>query len=114
MRFSICKVIVVMMVTSMLFVGKAGWAEAQEKAPDLRMLLNLDLFSTQPSGSSNSPSGSIDSSQPNLSMLDQIRALDAMGYLGGAARNQLPANLAPGDNTGSLPNPADNGAVPPL
>ncbi len=58
---------------------------AQDKPPDLQMLLNLDLFGAHPpSGAPNSSGG-----DAPTSMLDQIRALDAMGYLGAAARSSI-------------------------
>jgi hypothetical protein len=45
--------------------------------PDLRMLLNLDLFRPQPADAGNGAP----EQRSNASMLDQIRALKAMGYL---------------------------------
>lgn len=50
---------------------RASWAH--DGAPDPRMLLNLDLFSR-----------GADTDSGNGSMLEQIRTLQAMGYLGGA------------------------------
>ena len=47
--------------------------------PDLRMLLNLDLFRPQPADAGNGEP----EQRSNASMLDQIRALKAMGYLRG-------------------------------
>jgi len=47
--------------------------------PDLRMLLNLDLFRPHSSDAGNDAAGQ----GSNNSMLDQIRALKAMGYLRG-------------------------------
>ena len=87
MRLSIYKVTLVMMLASMLLIGKGRRVEAEEQAPDLRMLLNLDLFGTQPTD------GSADAEDPGTapSMLDQIRALNAMGDLGGAPGDQPPA-----------------------
>lgn len=49
-------------------------AGAQEQPPDLQMLLNLDLFSSQGAADSEAPA-------PGGSMLDQIQALRQMGYL---------------------------------
>jgi len=64
----------ILLAATILFIGsRAG--EAQDNTPPLRMLLNLDLFAArgpaQPGGSSDG----------NDSMLDQVRALRAMGYL---------------------------------
>ena len=85
------KVILVVTITSVLLVGKGRPVEAQEKTPDLQMLLNLDLFGGQPSGSVGPPEeGGTSAAGP--SMLDQIRALNTMGYLrSGPSNHQLPA-----------------------
>lgn len=52
-------------------------ASAADNPPDINMLLNLDLF-----GASRADSPA-DTNQ-SASMLDQIRTLDAMGFLDGA------------------------------
>jgi hypothetical protein len=57
--------------------------------PDLRMLLNLDLFKPHSSDVGDDTAGQ----GSNDSMLDQIRALKAMGYLRG---NQGDTASAPG------------------
>lgn len=56
-------------------LGSVSAAEAQQPPPDLNMLLNLDLFGA-PASEPNP-----DAASPDASMLDQIRTLDAMGYL---------------------------------
>jgi hypothetical protein len=62
---------------------------AQERAPDPRMLLDLDLFTPPANGNPALGHGN------GASMLDQIRALRAMGYLGGHGPSApLPANPA--------------------
>ena len=72
---------------------KTGAQEQPSPAPpDLRMLLNLDLFRPHPAdaGSGTAGQGS------NDSMLDQIRALKAMGYLRGNQENaENPDDTAP-------------------
>src|SRR5579863_3464706 len=84
--------------------AKAGAQERPAPAPpDLRMLLNLDLFRQHAPDAGGGGSG--DAS--NGSMVDQIRALKAMGYLGG---NHNDAQAAGGetDATGArvaAPNP---------
>jgi hypothetical protein len=66
--------------------------------PDLRMLLNLDLFTPHSSDTGNDAAGQLS----NDSMLDQIRALKAMGYLRGKQDNSKnspdsdAAEVAPG------------------
>jgi hypothetical protein len=55
-------------------------ARAQDAdPPDIRMLLNLDLFRSQPQTPAG-PQGA--NSESNDSTLDQIRTLKALGYLG--------------------------------
>jgi len=61
--------------------------------PDLRMLLNLDLFRPQPADAGNGAP----EQRSNASMLDQIRALKAMGYL----RANPPANPETNSETNS-------------
>jgi hypothetical protein len=65
--------------------------------PDLRMLLNLDLFRPHPSDAGNDTAGQ----GSNDSMLDQIRALKAMGYLRGKQ-----------ENSGNPENPDDTALAP--
>jgi hypothetical protein len=90
MRRRTYKVILVVTITSMLLVGKGRPVAAQEKTPDLQMLLNLDLFGAQPSGSSVGPPADGSASAPGPSMLDQIRALNKMGYLRSGPSNHQP------------------------
>jgi hypothetical protein len=62
-----------------LVASGASSIQAQDSDPsDLQMLLNLDLFRPQPQ-QDEPGAGSSDS---NGSMLDEIRALNALGYLG--------------------------------
>lgn len=71
-----------LLATALIFPG-VGRAAAQEPPPNLRMLLNLDLFTSQPHESKGTPApGNGDS------MVDQIRALNAMGYLRSNQNNQ--------------------------
>ncbi len=72
------------LLASIFILGNAGRAEAQQPPPDLRMLLDLDLFAS-PSGTT-----SITRGKParNDSMLDQIRTLDRLGYLGATPDNR--------------------------
>lgn len=64
------------MVTALIASGVRR-ARAQEPPPDLRMLLNLDLFASRSHETQGAPDQGTDES-----MLDQIRTLDALGYLG--------------------------------
>ena len=85
------KVILVVTITSVLLAGNGRPVEAQEKTPDLQMLLNLDLFGGPPSGSSVGSPTDGRTSAAGPSMLDQIRALNTMGYLrSGPSNHQLP------------------------
>lgn len=63
-----------MLVASALTV--AGVTAAQEPPPNLRMLLNLDLFAPR---ASNTPGTQAPGSDD--SMVEQIRTLNALGYL---------------------------------
>lgn len=114
MRFSIFKVILVMTIASMLLVGKSRRVEAREKAPDLRMLLNLDLFDAQSADPTGAAPTDADNAGTGRSMLDQIRALNAMGYLGDTPGAQPPGTLAPTDQGGFPQSPSDDGEVPQL
>lgn len=96
MRRRTYKVILVVTITSMLLVGKGRSVGAQEKTPDLQMLLNLDLFGAQPAGSAVRPPPDVSTSAPAPSMLDQIRALNTMGYLRSGPGNQQPPATSPG------------------
>lgn len=100
---------ILVITTSMaLFLTGVRVSRAQDKPPDLQMLLNLDLFGARP------PSDAPDNSGGDApaSMLDQIRALDAMGYLGPAGRDSLPPeapspqnDIPNGDRTGEYGTP---------
>jgi hypothetical protein len=62
--------------------------QAQDSSPpNLEMLLNLDLFRPQPQ------QGDMESGDPNSSnsTLDQIRTLNALGYLGHSNYTNPPA-----------------------
>jgi hypothetical protein len=72
-------------------------ARAQDAdPPDIRMLLNLDLFRSQPHNAAG-PRGA--NSESNDSTLDQIRTLNALGYLGNGdnagARNTDSVSVTP-------------------
>ena len=79
---------------------------ANEAPPDLRMLMNLDLFEPRLNNAQDAPAAASGSTDDSL--LDQIRTLDAMGYLGNhddagagdlpapAAASAAPASAAPG------------------
>ena|SRR5215469_5301183 len=75
-------------------------ASAQDAPPDLRMLMNLDLFEPRHNTAQVAPSAG--SSPADDSMLDQIRTLDAMGYLGDHGA----------DGTGAAPAPRATAEAP--
>jgi len=93
-----------------LLVGTAGRALAQQSPPDLRMLMNLDLFEPRNNGVQPAAAPTDDS------LLDQIRTLDQMGYLGHQAGAQ-PGSGAPAPSAGprsaSAPD-AEDAAPPPM
>jgi hypothetical protein len=80
------KAAAIMLSAAMLVGTETGRTSAQDTTPDLRMLMNLDLFEPRPNHASGAPSPAISSTPPaDDSMLTQIRTLDAMGYLGNRA-----------------------------
>jgi hypothetical protein len=68
------------LIGAMVVGGIVVMARAQDAPPDLRMLMNLDLF--EPRNNTARPAPTAGASPADDSMLDQIRTLDAMGYLG--------------------------------
>ena len=89
------KVAALALIGTMFVCGETRRALAQEPPPDLRMLMNMDLFEPRNNGAKGSPAPA--SSPGDDSMLDQIRTLDAMGYLGNhedADAGDLPAPRA--------------------
>ena len=77
------KVAAIVLIGTMVVCGETRRTWAQEPPPDLHMLMNLDLFEPRhdrPQGAA-APA----TSQADDSLLDQIRALDSMGYLGNPA-----------------------------
>jgi hypothetical protein len=77
------KVAAITILAAMLVGTEKVRASAQEAPPDLRMLMNLDLFEPRHNGAQDAPAPG--PSPADDSMLDQIRTLDAMGYLGNHA-----------------------------
>ena len=92
------RLMITLALSGTILSGRVTSARAQEDPPDLKMLLNLDLYGrSQPKGAG--ASGASASSAP--SMLDQIRTLRSMGYLGGngpKTNANAPASSAPGLN----------------
>jgi hypothetical protein len=74
------KVAAIVLMGAMVVCGETGRTSAQEAPPDLRMLMNMELFEPR---HNDAKSVAVPAGSPtDDSMLDQIRALDAMGYLG--------------------------------
>ncbi len=90
------KVAAIMLFAAVAVGTESGKAPAQQGPPDLRMLMNLDLF--EPPSRNEVKGASAPAAAPtDDSMLEQIRTLDAMGYLGnhgGADGNGAPAPRA--------------------
>ena len=89
------KMAAMVLIGTTVVCGETRQTRAQEAPPDLHMLMNLDLFEPR----HNSPQGAAatDTSPTDDSLLDQIRALDSMGYLGNPAdadAGDLPAPRA--------------------
>jgi len=108
------KVAAIVLIGTMVVCGDKRRAWAQDAPPDLRMLMNLDLFEPR-HNNANSAAGPA-ASPSDDSMLDQIRTLNQMGYLGN--RGQSDGNGAPapraaaGAPDGSSPPPESAGAPP--
>ena len=93
------KVAAIVLIGTMVVCGETRRASAQnathDAPPDLRMLMNLDLFEPRHNNAQAAPAPA--ASPGDDSMLDQIRTLDAMGYLGNhddADAGDLPAPRA--------------------
>jgi len=85
---------------------------AQEQPPDPRMLLNLDLFASPSGGNPAGPAAP----GGGGSMLDQIRTLTAMGYLGGHGQGgpwPVEAGGPPPPQMARPVLPPDGGPLPP-
>jgi hypothetical protein len=94
------KVAAIVLIATIVVCGETRRASAQnstnEAPPDLRMLMNLDLFEPRHSNAQEATAPA--ESPTDDSMLDQIRTLDAMGYLGNHAdadADDLPAQAGP-------------------
>jgi hypothetical protein len=88
------RMVAIMLSASMLVSTGARQVFAQDAPPNLRMLLNLDLFESRTGSTESTPAPGAPT--PDDSMLDQIRTLNAMGYLG------KPATAQGSDTAGSL------------
>jgi hypothetical protein len=91
------KVAAIVLIGTMMVCGETRRASAQnstnEAPPDLRMLMNLDLFEPRRNNAQDATAPA--ASQGDDSMLDQIRTLDAMGYLGNHDDPDVPDLPAP-------------------
>jgi len=99
------RMVAIMLSASMLVSTGARQVFAQDAPPNLRMLLNLDLFESRTGSTESTPAPGAPT--PDDSMLDQIRTLNAMGYLG------KPATAQESDTAGSLVNNARTPTVAP-
>ena len=97
------KVVAVMILTATLVFVETHDTAAQDDPPDFRMLMNLDLFAPRPGDVPAAPEIKDAPAPADDSMLDQIRALSAMGYLGG---NHNPAGYVAPGNLGGEPAPS--------
>jgi hypothetical protein len=98
------RVAAIVLIGATVVCGEAGLASTQDSPPDLRMLMNLDLFEPRPNRAKAVASPA--ASQSDDSMLDQIRTLDAMGYLGNHRDNaaaSAPASDMPAPKAAAAP-----------
>jgi len=106
------RVAAIVLIVATVVGGQAGMASTQDTPPDLRMLMNLDLF--EPRHNQPSPAAS----PTDDSMLDQIRTLNQMGYLGNPRANAVSAPAsgvaAPGPAAAASPaaEPPENPSTP--
>src|SRR5271155_2401806 len=108
------KVAALVLIGTTFVCSETRRALAQDPPPDLRMLMNMDLFEPRNNGAKGSPAPA--SSPGDDSMLDQIRTLDAMGYLGNrgdANANGAPAPSAAMEAPESAPPAPDSAGAPP-
>jgi hypothetical protein len=108
------KVAAIVMLAAMLVVTEKGNAAAQDAPPDLRMLMNLDLFEPRHNGGNYAAAPA--ASPSDDSMFEQIRTLDQMGYLGNhreADGNGTPAPRAAGEMPAAAPPPPESAGAPP-
>jgi hypothetical protein len=108
------KVAALVLIGTTFVCGETRRALAQDSPPDLRMLMNMDLFEPRNNGAKGSPAPA--SSPGDDSMLDQIRTLDAMGYLGhhgDASGNGAPAPAAAMEAPESAPPAPESAGAPP-
>ena len=105
------RVAAIVLISATVVFGEAGMASTQDAPPDLRMLMNLDLFEPRHNQATSGPSPA--ASPADDSMLDQIRTLDAMGYLGthreSPAAASAPESDAPAPRDAEVPSPAAQG-----
>ena len=107
------KVAAIVLMATMIVCGETRRALAQnatnEAPPDLRMLMNLDLFVPRRNDAKYAAAPS--ASPSDDSMLDQIRALNQMGYLGNPEDSGNGAS-APRAAAGNAPPGAEDVAPP--
>ena len=108
------KVAAIVLIGTMVVCGDRRRACAQDAPPDLRMLMNLDLF--EPRHSDASYAAGPAASPADDSMLEQIRTLDQMGYLGNHRESDGNSASAPraaaGAPEAASPPPESAGAPP--
>ena len=99
------KVAAIVLIGTTIVCGETRRTSAQEPPPDLRMLMNLDLF--EPRHNNPQDASAPGTSTADDSMLDQIRTLDAMGYLGNPAEADAGDLPAPRANMRAAPGTED-------
>ena len=95
------RVAAVVLIGGMVVGGGVVKALAQAAPPDLRMLMNLDLFEPRHNTAKAAPTAG--ASPADDSMLDQIRTLDAMGYLGNHRDSSAEASDVPASGAAEAP-----------
>ena len=101
------KVAAIVLIGAMVVGGETRRVSAQDAPPDLRMLMNLDLFESRHNSAQSAPAAAPAAAPTDDSMLDQIRTLDAMGYLGNHGDANAGAQPAPRAAMGAVPGAED-------
>jgi len=105
------KVAAIVLIATTVVCGGTRRASAQDPPPDLKMLMNLDLF--VPRNSTKGASAPA-ASPTNDSLLNQIQTLDSMGYLGDhqGGGSSAPAPRAAVQTPDSAPPPPESVDAP--
>ncbi len=103
------KVAALVLIGAMVVGGEPRRVSAPDAPPDLRMLMNLDRFEARHNRAPRAPAAAAApaAAPTDDSMLDQIRTLAAMGYLGNHGDANVGTQPAPRAAVGAMPGAED-------